>query len=79
MHITRELRTSTEQSSSSRNQLSRVTELILAEGDRGRSDAEGLRHHSGPEKDSAKAKGGRIRLTKSHAEARRTDAVGWGS
>ncbi len=44
-------------------QLSRVTELIRAEGDRGRSDAERLCHHFGPEKGNADAKGGRIRLT----------------
>ena len=50
--------------------------MIRAEGDRGRSDAERLHHHSGPEKGSAEAKGFRIRLTQSHAEARRADTVG---
>ena len=40
-----------------------MTELIRAEGDRGRSDEEGLRHHSGPKKGNTEAKGGRIRLT----------------
>ena len=57
-------------------QLSRVTELILAESDRGRSDAEGLRHQSGPERGSAEAEEGRNRLTQSHVEARRVDIVG---
>ena len=40
-----------------------MTGLIRAEGDRGRSDAERLRHHYGPEKGSANAKGGKIKLT----------------
>ena len=52
-------------------QLSQVKELILAKSDRGRSDAKGLCHHSGPKRGNAEAKEGRNRLTQSHAEGQR--------
>ena len=60
-------------------QLSRVTELILTEGDKGRSDAEGLRHQCRLERDSVEAEEGKNRLTQSHAKARWADIVGLGS
>ncbi len=57
-------------------QLSRVTELILAEGDRGRSDSEGLCHQFGLERGNTEVEEGRNRLMQSHAEAWWADAVG---